>query len=172
MPSKMQALQDEHAELFPHVGQLRTTAEKITGNNARLLRELIAPNVEFLADHLIIHAKAEDEVLYPAVEIAMKAPGATATMAREHIEVNTLTEELAALMNAIPASGPSTAQITDARRLLFGLYALVGSHFAKEEEVFVPALEAAFSQAEVDKLYAGMEAAAGRLRQPAEPAVV
>ncbi|MEO6043334.1 MAG: hemerythrin domain-containing protein [Tepidiformaceae bacterium] len=172
MPSKMQSLHDEHKELFPHVDQLRTTAEGITGNNARLLREQIVPNVEFLADHLLIHAMAEDEVLYPAVERAMKAPGATATMAREHVEVKNLTEELAALLGAIPPSGPSGAQITDARRLLFGLYALVGSHFAKEEEFFVPALEAALSQAEADKLYNDMEEAAGRLRKPAEPLAV
>lgn len=102
----------------------------------------------------------------------MKAPGATATMAREHVEVKNLTEELAALLGAIPPSGPSGAQITDARRLLFGLYALVGSHFAKEEEFFVPALEAALSQAEADKLYNDMEEAAGRLRKPAEPLAV
>ena len=168
MPSKMQALHDEHKTLFPHVDQLRATAEGITGNNSRLLRDRIAPNVEFLAEHLLIHAMAEDEVLYPAVEKAMKAPGATATMTREHVEVKNLTEELAALMAAIPASGPSGAQITAARRLLFGLYALVGSHFAKEEEFFVPALEGALSQTEADELYSEMEAAAGRLSKPAE----
>ena len=172
MPSKMQALHNEHKELFPHVDQLRTTAEGITGNSARLLRERLALNVEFLADHLLIHALAEDEVLYPAVEIAMQVPGATTTMAREHLEVKSLTEELVLLMNAIPPSGPSSGQITAARRLLFGLYALVGSHFAKEEEIFVPALEAALSQAEADKLYSDMEAAAGRLRRPVEAVTV
>lgn len=170
MSATMQALHDEHKELFPHVDELRSSAAGITSNNSRLLRERIAPNVEFLADHLLIHAMAEDEVLYPAVERAMNAPGATATMAFEHTVVKDLTEELAALMAAIPASGPSSAQITDAQRLLYSLHAVVGSHFAKEEAIFVPALEAALSQPEADKLYAEMEAAAGRIRQALEPA--
>ncbi len=165
MPSKMQALHDEHQELLPHIEQLRTSAAGITANNARLLRERIAPNVEFLAGHLMIHAMAEDEVLYPVVEQAMKSPGATATMKWEHVEIKRATEELAALMAAIPPSGPSNAQISDAQRLLYGLHTLVATHFAKEESIFVPALEANLSQPEADALYASMEAAAGRLRE-------
>lgn len=172
MPSTMQALHDEHQELLPHIERLRTSAAGITGNNARLLRERIAPNVEFLAEHLLIHAMAEDEVLYPAVERAMNAPGATATMKWEHEEVKRETEELAALMAAIPASGPSSQQISDAQRLLFSLHALVSTHFAKEEAIFVPALQANLSQGEADALYAAMEAAAGRLRQAAAPEAV
>ena len=48
----------------------------------------------FSAHHLIPHAQAEDQALYPVVARVMGVPEATATMRRDHVEVGRLTEEL------------------------------------------------------------------------------
>jgi iron-sulfur cluster repair protein YtfE (RIC family) len=169
MEGVMQALRDEHAELAPKIERLRVLADGLTSSSATLtIKPRLDEALEFLQEHLTPHAMAEEAVLYPAVEEAMGAPGATATMARDHVGVMALTEAMAELRAGIRASGPSTAQILEARRLLYGLYALVGLHFAKEEEVYVPILEAKLDAAGAAALYARMEEAAAKAREVEE----
>jgi iron-sulfur cluster repair protein YtfE (RIC family) len=165
MPSLMQALRDEHAGLAPQIEQLRLAADRLTSQSAAFtLRGTLDETIAFLRDHLIPHAFAEDEVLYPAVDLAMGCAGVTTTMSRDHIEVVRHTEALEALRGALFAPGPSTPQILEARRLLYGLYALISVHLAKEEEFYIPLLEASLSEAEASALYAAMERAAERAR--------
>ncbi len=95
--SVMQPLRDEHAELLPRIEAIRRVADAVGVASPASLREQVAGVYEFLAEHLIPHAKAEDEALYPEVERAMGAPGATATMRRDHVEVLDLTEQLRAI---------------------------------------------------------------------------
>lgn len=174
MEGVMQPLREEHAELAPEIERLRVLADGLTSSSATLtIKPRIEEALEFLRGHLVPHAMAEEAVLYPAVEEAMGAPGATATMSRDHVEVVALTDALAGLRSAIRAYGPSTAQILEARRLLYGLYALVGVHLAKEEEIYVPILEARLDATRAADLYRRMEEAAARAREPEdEPQVV
>jgi hemerythrin-like domain-containing protein len=106
------------------------------------------------------HAKAEEEALYPAVEKAMGAPGATRTMSRDHVEVVALTEELHAVREAAGTRAFSAEQVHELRRILYGLYALVKVHFAKEEEVYLPILDERLSEADADAMFAAMGHAA------------
>jgi CRP-like cAMP-binding protein len=100
---------------------------------------------EFLWQHLIPHAKAEDAALYPVVQKVMGAPRATATMSRDRVEVGTLTGELAeAIAMVKPGEFPADVG-RDLRRTLYALYALVHMHFAKEGEIYLPMLEASLS---------------------------
>lgn len=46
------------------------------------------------------------------------------------------------------------------RRLLYGLEALVTVHFAKEEEIYVPVLEAAMTAEQAEAMFAAMGHAA------------
>jgi iron-sulfur cluster repair protein YtfE (RIC family) len=117
---------------------------------------------EFLATHLIPHAKAEDAVLYPEVERALAAPGATATMRRDHVEVAELAEQLRALEPELAGEVVSASIERSLRRILYGLHAVIRLHFAEEEEIFIPALEAGLSRARAEELFEAMEAAAAR----------
>jgi iron-sulfur cluster repair protein YtfE (RIC family) len=101
--------------------------------------------LEFLRHHLIPHAEAEDRALYPVVGTVMGAPDATATMSRDHVEVGRLTDELASLRSELSGPTLGEAQAKALRRVLYGLYALVKLHFAKEEEVYLPLLDARLS---------------------------
>ncbi len=145
-----QPLREEHQELLPHIEALRTAAQ----------RHEIEEAYTFLTGHLLPHAHAEDQALYPVVERLMGAPGATATMRRDHVEVSRLTAQLGALRQEATAGALSEAQAEEARRLLYGLYALVQVHFAKEEEIYLPLLDAHLSDAEARQMFAAMEAAA------------
>jgi hypothetical protein len=45
--------------------------------------------------------------------------------------------------------------------VLYGLHALIGEHFAEEEEVYLPLLEERLTPEEARALFRDMEAAAG-----------
>ncbi|HZS01146.1 MAG TPA: hemerythrin domain-containing protein [Chloroflexota bacterium] len=167
MASITQPLRDEHKELLPQVETLRTAADATGAASGEALGAAVDQAYAFLAHHLVPHAQAEERALYPVVEQVLGAPGATATMSRDHVEVRRLTEELAALRADLPATTASEAQLRALRRVLYGLYTLVKVHFAKEEEVYLPLLDARLTPAEGQRMFAAMEAAAKDAKQHA-----
>lgn len=156
-----QPLRDEHKDLWPHIEVLRTTADSVGEVPLEMLRRAVDEAYDFLARHLIPHAQAEDRALYPVVQQVMGAPEATATMRRDHVEVGQLTEELSALRKQLAgATSITTPQANALRRVLYGLYALVKVHFAKEEEVYLPLLDARLTPPEAQRMFEAMEQAA------------
>jgi iron-sulfur cluster repair protein YtfE (RIC family) len=158
--SVMQPLRDEHAELLPHIEAIRGVADIVGIVSASSVREQVAAVSEFLVRHLIPHAKAEDAVLYPEVERVMRAPGATATMRRDHVAVVELAEQLRALEPELAVEVVPSSVERSLRRILYGLYAVVSLHFVEEEEIFVPVLEEGLSQTRAGEMFEAMEAAA------------
>jgi iron-sulfur cluster repair protein YtfE (RIC family) len=157
-------LRAEHAALLPRIEHLRTLADSIDG---RSLTELI-PDVELaydlVAHHITPHAMAEDRVLYPAVERVMGAPGATATMTRDHVEIAHLLTQLDAIRDALGEGGPLLAgRRRELRRILYGLHTLVKLHLAKEEEIYAPLLDAHLSEDEARRLFEDMHRVAGEM---------
>jgi iron-sulfur cluster repair protein YtfE (RIC family) len=159
--SLTQPLRDEHRDLLPHVEQLCATADAVGSGSVASLREGVEEAYRFLAHHLLIHAQAEEQALYPVVERVMGAPEATATMRRDHVEVARLTDELRSLRQDLEAGTLAAEIASRARRLLYGLYALLKVHFAKEEEVYLPLLDARLTPDEARQMFAAMEKAAG-----------
>ncbi|WP_343949642.1 hemerythrin domain-containing protein [Spirilliplanes yamanashiensis] len=153
-------LHDEHQGLLPHIEALRAAAEAAEGDGGGLRRAL-DDVLEFLHHHLIPHAQAEDAVLYPVVERAMGAPGATATMRRDHDEVVELTRQLQQVRDALDGP-PTPEQRRSGQRLLYGLYAIIRLHFAKEEEVYLLILDAELTADAAAAMFAAMHAGAQR----------
>jgi iron-sulfur cluster repair protein YtfE (RIC family) len=160
MTTVTQPLREEHKELLPHIENLLTVADSVGNVPAPALRQGVDEAYEFLAHHLIPHAEAEDRALYPVVQNVIGAREATATMSRDHVEVGRLTEELAALRARSSAAALDDAQIKSLRRVLYGLYALVKVHFAKEEEVYLPILDARLAPEDARRMFEAMEASA------------
>jgi iron-sulfur cluster repair protein YtfE (RIC family) len=115
---------------------------------------------EFLSHHLLPHARAEDRALYPTVGKVMGAPEATATMSRDHVEVGRLTDELASLRAQLSGQALGSSQAKALRRVLYGLYALIKVHFAKEEEIYLALLDARLTPEEARRMFEAMEEAA------------
>jgi iron-sulfur cluster repair protein YtfE (RIC family) len=164
MAGVTQPLRDEHRELFPHVEVLRTVADSIGRATPEALRTGLDEACDFLTGHLIPHATAEDEALYPVVGRVMGAPRVTATMSRDHVEVGRLAAELVALRDRAAASPLSQGDENDLRRVLYGLYALVKVHFAKEEEIYLPLLDERLSPDEASAMFEALEQAAGHAK--------
>jgi iron-sulfur cluster repair protein YtfE (RIC family) len=149
----------EHRELLPQIRELSHTATWLPTAPAPVVHEKVTVALEFLRDHLLPHARAEEETLYPAVEGCMAAPGATDTMRRDHKEVMLLVDELGAIRDAL-ADPPTEAQRDRMAALLHGLHAILVLHFAKEEEIYLPILDRSLSPEDAAQLFERMEATA------------
>jgi len=168
MKSLTQPLRDEHQELFPHIEFLRTAADQIGQAPLAEFIPVVDEAYEFLAHHLLPHAIAEDQALYPAVAEVLGAPEATDTMRRDHVEVAALIEELGRLRSTLNRDRLTQEQIHGLRKVLYGLYTLVRVHFLKEEEVYLPILDARLTPERAREMFAAMEAAAQAAR-PVHP---
>lgn len=143
------------------IDKLRKTAEAVEHGGWQALTQL-DECVDFLLHRLIPHLRAHEAVLYPKVEQAMDAAGATATMRRDHQEVIRLTREIVTLRDAL-ATGPTRRQRRALQSALYGLHAIVRLHLAKEEEIYLPVIDSALSKEEIDRLFAELSEEADRL---------
>ncbi len=159
MDTLTQPLRDEHKELIPHIENILRVADSISDLPLEQVQDGVEEVYEFLAYHLLPHAQAEEAALYPAVQRALGSPNATRTMSHDHIEVGRYIEELAVLRREI-----SPRQFKPLLRVLYGVYALVKVHFAKEEEVYLPILEERLSIDQAKELFEAMEKAAGEAK--------
>ncbi len=164
MASITQPLRDEHKELYPQVEILRLAGDAINESLTTSAHNKIEEAYYFLTHQLIPHAQAEDKALYPVVQKVMGAAQATATMSRDHVEVGRLTEELGTLRVHRSQLSITTLQAQALRRVLYGLYALVKVHFAKEEEIYLPLLDENLTAKEAHEMFEKMEAAAGEAK--------
>ncbi len=154
-----QPLRDEHLELLPHIERLRTVADTIGIAPGESVRQGIEDVYTFLTQQLTPHAQAEERVLYPTVGRLLGAPAATATMSRDHREIERWTQELGALRSQL-AGARDEAEVPALRRVLYGLYALVAVHFAKEEDIYLPLLDTRLTAQEAQRMFQEMERAA------------
>ena len=146
------------------IDRLRNVADSVEDVPLTVLRSDVDEVYEFLTGHLIPHAQAEDQALYPFVGRAMGAPEATATMSRDHVEVGRLTNELATLRMQISGCDVHDDHLKALRRILYGLYALVKVHFAKEEEIYLPLLDSRLEPAEAHHMFESLEVAAAHAK--------
>jgi iron-sulfur cluster repair protein YtfE (RIC family) len=152
-----QPLRDEHKELLPYIELLRTVADAIGEAPFESLRRGVDEAYTFLTHHLLPHAQAEERALYPVVGRLMGAPEATATMSHDHVEVARLAEELGSLRSHLVGASLSESQEKALRRVLYSLSAIVKVHFAKEEEIYLPILDASLTADEAARLFGAME---------------
>lgn len=159
-----QPLRAEHKELLPHIEALRVVADSLGDVPLEAVRHGVEDAYASLAQHLIPHAEAEERALYPVVEKLMGASGATATMSRDHVEVGRLTAELAALRTQLAVGTADKVQVKALRRVLYGLYALIKVHFAKEEKIYLPLLDARLTPGAANGVFEAMEGAAKKAK--------
>ena len=146
---------NEHEQLLDHIEHIAKAAREVprlSDEERGVLRERI---LGFLRGTLIPHAKAEEDVLYPAWSTLVGFPDAAAPMIHDHEAIVARIDQLA------------RADIHDVdalQELLYGLYALISVHFRKEEDLQLPAFDAA--PPEITKaVIARMETATGHAHE-------
>lgn len=160
--SELSGLRAEHRTMASGAMALRTTADSIGSVPIADLPSAVGDALSFLDETLLPHAAAEDEVLYPFVGHLLGSALATATMHRDHAEVLGLTHELARLLERLSADGEVVLDDRTAnalRRVLYGLFAIITLHLAKEDEIYLPLLETRATGEQVRGVMAGLAAA-------------
>lgn len=127
------AVRDEHEQLLGHVEHLREAAREVPRLSPEERAAVIERILAFLRGTLIPHAEAEEHVLFPEVARLVGHPEATASMTLEHAAIRARTDALA---DADPSD------VSSLQELLYGLQALITVHFSKEEDIYLPLIDA------------------------------
>ena len=129
----------EHEELREHIEHLGLAAREMPRLSEEEREAVRARILGFLRGTLLPHAKAEEEVLYPEWAQLVGFAGAAAPMIHDH-------EAIVARVERLEAA--DVADVHALQETLYGLYALISVHFRKEEDLQLPAFDAAPEVAE------------------------
>jgi iron-sulfur cluster repair protein YtfE (RIC family) len=158
MASLTQPLRDEHKELSPQIEALRLAGDVVSEGLTSQAHDKIEQAYNFLTHQLFAHAHAEEIVLYPMVQKVMGDEQSTATMVRDHVEIARLTEQLGTLRVHPSQLTITSIQAKELRRVLYGLYAILKLHFAKEEDIYLPLLDSKLTAEDAKSMFEKMEA--------------
>jgi heavy metal translocating P-type ATPase len=129
-------LRIEHQRLIPQLDRLRNVADALDaqspGGGLRSLREV----EQFLAEEILPHEANDETEIYPRMTEILPGDDPMATMSRAHREIFHLVDLFQRQVADLPAAGPEPADITDLRRTLYGLHAILRLHFDQEEELY------------------------------------
>ena len=127
-------IRQEHAELVAHIEHLGQAGREVARLERAERELLVARILEFLRGTLVPHAKAEEDVLYPEWAKLVGFADAAVPMVHDH---EAIVERIERLERA------GIDDVDALQELLYGLYALIGVHFRKEEDIQLPAFDAA-----------------------------
>lgn len=146
----------DHVQFQPEIQALRDAADDLASRGDAALADAVPVLVgfgRFMETTLALHARKEDEALFPAVEDILGADsGPTPVFREEHIEIHgkgadfrKVLEEVEADHPVIEEKGEELRTIGDApgdavtlRALAEEIVGLVNSHFEKEEQMLFP----------------------------------
>jgi iron-sulfur cluster repair protein YtfE (RIC family) len=128
-----ETFREEHRHLLTHVEQIRIAANEVTELGIEEREAVVGSVLEFLRKTLLPHAEWEEQVLYTAVGELLGDEKATATMSRDHVAIERMIDAL---------EEAERADVARLQELLYGLHALITVHFEKEEEIYLPLLDA------------------------------
>ncbi len=134
MPRSTRRFGAEHASLRPDLARLLAVADALDASRPTESLALVREVQSFLVEEVGPHEQAEDETLYPVLARGLGGNDATATMSRAHVEIAHLIRRLGLVLDDIGPGGPDQDDVTELRRLLYGLHAILRLHFAQEDE--------------------------------------
>jgi iron-sulfur cluster repair protein YtfE (RIC family) len=143
----------EHEELLSHIDHIGQAAGEVARLDRGERELLIGRIVDFLRGTLLPHAKAEEEVLYPEWAKLVGFADAAVPMVHDH-------EAIVERVERLEQAGVDDVETL--QELLYGLYALIGVHFRKEEDIQLPAFDAAPTEV-TEAVFERMAAAGGHL---------
>ena len=124
----------EHEQLLEHIEHLGYAAREVPRLSEQERGELRKRILGFLRGTLLPHARAEEEVLYPAWAELVGFRDAAVPMVHDH-------EAIVARVERLEAA--ELRDVDTLQELLYGLQALISVHFRKEEDLQLPAFDAA-----------------------------
>jgi iron-sulfur cluster repair protein YtfE (RIC family) len=146
-----------HVRLRDGVERLRTVGDAVGKVDHAALRVEVDDIYGFLSHRLLPHIAVEARVLYPAIAGREGYGEAARILSRDHAEISELVRELAGLRDLLERARFGAGEATELRRVLYGLYELLGVHMANEEDVCLPMLDRALSDHQRQAVAEGIE---------------
>jgi heavy metal translocating P-type ATPase len=124
-----------HAELRPLLDEIRLVADQLDELGAAAVARLRHVTGIVRRD-LIGHERTDELDVYPAVAAYLGGDDPLASMSRTHSEIFHLTAMLERLVDDVGDAELTDTDRAEARRILYGLDAVLRLHFAQEEELY------------------------------------
>ncbi|MGA0152587.1 MAG: hemerythrin domain-containing protein [Ilumatobacteraceae bacterium] len=164
MTAIMNRIHEEHCEMLPHVKAMRTTAELVGHTPHSVVVSRCEEALQFIQHHLLPHARAEEQFLYPVLDRLERARLGSALLRWDHGEMERHAGDLRGHWEKLVSNRLMTDDVERrVRETLLGLHDLIIQHFTKEDDLVVPLLEANLSQEEVDEIEHDMSVLERRL---------
>ena len=138
VPPEVDRLLVEHAHHRRQLDDLDRLAGTLDLDvmSAEEVRAQLTAVRDYLELELLPHELQEERELYPAVASAFPGEDPTAPMARTHREIVRTVRLFGRLLDELPGGVPDAVDLVDAQRLLWTLHAILGLHFALEDELY------------------------------------
>ena len=164
MTAMMNRVHEEHREMLPHVKAMRTTAELVGHTPHSVVVARCEEALQFVRHHLLPHARAEEQFLYPVLDRLERARLGSALLRWDHEQMEKLSEDLRREWEKLVSNRLMTDDVERrVRETLLGLHDLIVGHFTKEDDLVIPLLEANLSQEEADEIEHDMSVLERRL---------
>ncbi|EQD49216.1 hypothetical protein B2A_07716, partial [mine drainage metagenome] len=89
-----------------------------------------------LEEELLPHESEEQQTVYPILESMLAGENPTGPLIHTHGEIRRLSRLFSRCVAQLPPTGPSTEDLREIHRLLYGLHAILTLHFAQEDELY------------------------------------
>jgi heavy metal translocating P-type ATPase len=129
--------QAEHLVIRRDIDRLRAAADCLGIVDPGEAMDQVRQVHRLLVEEIGPHEKAEQELLYPALERLIGGSDPTGPMSRAHVEIAHQTRRLGQLLDDIGTDSPDAEDIDEIRRLLYGLHAVLRLHTAQEDESYL-----------------------------------
>ncbi len=123
-----------HEQLRPRLEQVRTAADLVGEAPDDRAVQAVRDAHRFLVEEVLPHEEADEAELYPVYARAIGGDDPTAPMSRGHLEIRHLVRRLGLLVDQLDPDHPDHDLLLEARRLAYGLHAVLCLHFAQEDE--------------------------------------
>ncbi len=130
-------LHAEHRDLESPIARIRALADDLGSMAGPEARAELERTRLFLLETLVPHEEREDRDVFPLLARAVGNDDVTAALHRTHTEIFHLVRFTDRLVREVPDEGPSPEDLTDLRRVLYGLDAILRLHMAQEEELYI-----------------------------------
>ncbi|MHB1584107.1 MAG: heavy metal translocating P-type ATPase, partial [Acidimicrobiales bacterium] len=127
----------EHGAIRADAEQLRAAADTLGVLEPAASLAAVSSAHRMLVEQVVPHERAEDEVLYPAIDRALGGANPTGPMSREHAEIAHQVRRLGRLLDEVDPAGLDDEDVIELRRLLYGLAAVLALHTAQEDESYL-----------------------------------
>lgn len=169
-------LLDEHALIMNEMAPLRAAAADLAGRGDAAVPDVLPVLQrigEILETQLALHARKEEEALFPAMERVIGAEGPTAVMRMEHEDIHgqgrllraTLRElnevehpRIEASRERLRRSMAAGGNANVFRELSEQILQLLDMHFYKEEQILFPMAQRMLAPAVLDEVAAAISA--------------